>query len=174
MEIHIRDIKAGELETLGSLMVDVYANLDRFPTPAEQPAYYEMLKNIGAFTEKPNTRVLVALSADSEIAGGIVYFSDLRQYGSGGSATKEINASGIRLLAVRSDFRGAGKALTQACIDLARESGNQQILLHTTKAMQVAWGMYRRLGFVRSEDLDFVQGELPVYGFRLRLDAEVH
>jgi hypothetical protein len=29
--------------------------------------------------------------------------------------------------------------------------------------------MYERLGFVRSEDLDFMQGDLEVYGFRLRL-----
>jgi hypothetical protein len=27
--------------------------------------------------------------------------------------------------------------------------------------------MYENLGFKRSEDLDFMQGELPVFGFRL-------
>jgi hypothetical protein len=35
--------------------------------------------------------------------------------------------------------------------------------------MWIAWGLYERLGFERSEDLDFMQGELPVYGFRLSL-----
>jgi len=29
--------------------------------------------------------------------------------------------------------------------------------------------MYENLGFKRSEDLDFMQGELPVFGFRLLL-----
>lgn len=38
-----------------------------------------------------------------------------------------------------------------------------------TKAMQSAWSMYGKLGFVRSEDLDFSQQDLAVYGFRLQL-----
>ncbi len=174
MTIHIRDIKPEEFELLGKIMVDVYAGLEGFPTPDEQPDYYSMLKNIGAFTEKPDTQVLVALSPTSELLGGVVYFSDMRQYGSGGTATEEKHASGMRLLAVRRDRRrsGIGKALTEACIQLAKQSGNRQIILHTTQAMQVAWGMYERLGFKRSDDLDFLQEALPVFGFRLRFDAD--
>ena len=168
MRLELRDIKADEFDELGSIMVDVYRNLKGFPTPDEQPEYYQMLQNIGSFTTKPNTRVLVAISPEGKILGGVVYFSDMRQYGSGGSATKEKNASGMRLLAVRKDARGAGigKALTVACIDLARKSGNDQMILHTTESMQVAWGMYQKLGFKRSRDLDFMQGELQVFGFR--------
>jgi len=30
--------------------------------------------------------------------------------------------------------------------------------------------MYERMGFKRSEDLDFTQGELPVFGFRLLIE----
>ena len=37
--------------------------------------------------------------------------------------------------------------------------------------MQVAWGLYIRLGFARSEDLDFLQQGFPVFGFRLKLKA---
>lgn len=175
MNIQIREIKPEEFDALGTLMVDVYAGLDGFPTPSEQPEYYDMLRHIGLLNEKPNTKVLVALSDNGEILGGVVYFSDMAQYGSGGTATKEKNASGIRLLAVRKDIRrgGVGKALTMECIHLAKKSGNRQVILHTTKSMQIAWGMYERLGFARSEDLDFKQGELPVYGFRLNL-VSVH
>jgi hypothetical protein len=43
------------------------------------------------------------------------------------------------------------------------------LIIHSTMAMQTAWKMYERLGFKRSEDLDFMQGELPVFGFRLLL-----
>lgn len=64
---------------------------------------------------------------------------------------------------------GVGKALTGKCIELARNKGQSAVILHTTGAMQVAWGMYERLGFVRSADLDFMQGDLPVFGFRLAL-----
>jgi hypothetical protein len=44
-----------------------------------------------------------------------------------------------------------------------------QVVIHITMAMQTAWKMYNNLGFKRSEDLDFMQGGLPVFGFRLKL-----
>ncbi len=65
-----------------------------------------------------------------------------------------------------------GRALTLACLDLAREQGHAQVILHTTEAMRIAWGLYERLGFQRSEDLDFAQQGLPVFGFRHRLAQE--
>ena len=35
------------------------------------------------------------------------------------------------------------------------------------EAMKIAWGMYEKLGFKRSDDLYFLQKGLPVFGFRL-------
>ncbi|NNF16313.1 MAG: GNAT family N-acetyltransferase [Gammaproteobacteria bacterium] len=153
-------------------MCNVYSALPGFPSPTEQPAYYEMLINIGAFARKPDTEVLVALSAADELLGGVVYFGDMAEYGSGGSATQEQDASGVRLLAVSPAARsqGVGKALTHACIERARQRHHKHVVLHTTEAMQIAWGMYQRLGFERATDLDFMQEKLPVFGFRLRLE----
>ena len=169
----IRDIQRHEHDALGQLMVRVYSGLSGFPTPEEQPRYYEMLANIGQFTERPGVRVLVAVSAREEILGGVVYFADMAQYGSGGIASTIEDASGIRLLGVDPRFRGSGvgKALTAACIQLAHDAGHSQVILHTTSAMRVAWEMYERLGFVRAEELDFEQEGFPVYGFRLQLDG---
>jgi ribosomal protein S18 acetylase RimI-like enzyme len=171
MQLTIRDLRPEESDALGRLLVEVYSNLDGFPTPEEQPRYYELLANIGRFTEKRDTRVLVALSDEGELVGGVVYFGDMAEYGSGGTATMVKDASGIRLLGISPKFRamGAGRQLTNACIRLAQEKGHSQVILHTTQAMRIAWGLYERLGFERSEDLDFMQGELPVYGFRLSL-----
>ena len=172
-ELIIRDVEPSEFGALGRLMVDVYSHLDGFPTPADQPQYYEMLANIGRFSERPHARVLVARSPDGDLVGGVVYFGDMAQYGSGGIATSIRDASGIRLLGVDPRFRGAGagKALTEACIRLAREAGHAQVILHTTRAMGTAWTMYERMGFERAEDLDFEQQGFPVYGFRLSLHA---
>jgi ribosomal protein S18 acetylase RimI-like enzyme len=168
----IRDLRRDEHVALGELMVRVYASLDGFPAPHEQPRYYELLANIGQFTERPGARVLVAVTPQEELAGGVVYFGDMAQYGSGGIATNVKDASGIRLLAVDPRFRGSGtgKALTAECIRLARDAGHSQVILHTTAAMQTAWKMYERIGFVRAEELDFLQEGFPVYGFRLRLE----
>ncbi len=169
--LEIREVLRNEYELLGRLMIDVYSNLDGFPTQNEQPGYYEMLSNIGSFNAEKDTKVLVAITLEGELVGGVVYFADMVRYGSGGTATAVKNASGIRLLGVNSKSRGAGvgKALTNACIKLARDSGHSQVILHTTQAMQIAWDLYIKLGFERSQDLDFMQEELPVFGFRLWL-----
>ena len=78
------------------------------------------------------------------------------------------------MLVVDPAFRnaGAGKALTKACIRQARERGRAEVILHTTAAMRVAWTLYEKLGFVRAEELDFLQEGYPVYGFRLQLRAD--
>ena len=170
-EYTVRNAMPGEFEEIGKLMVQVYSRLDGFPKESEQPNYYKMLANIGEFTNKPGTELLVAASADDKIAGGVVYFSDMKYYGSGGTATKEQNASGFRLLAVDPLMRGEGigKLLTNECIRKAKDLKVYQVIIHTTMSMQTAWRMYENLGFKRSADLDFMQGELPVYGFRLLL-----
>lgn len=167
----IRNAVPEEFENIGKLMVEVYSHLDGFPKPFEQPEYYNMLANIGAFTNNPETELLVAISPDNKIAGAVVFLGDMKYYGSGGSATQEQNASGFRLLAVDPSTRGhgIGKLLTNECIKKAKNKKSNQLIIHTTSSMQTAWKMYENIGFKRSDDLDFIQGELPVYGFRLFL-----
>ena len=165
----IREIDKSEYQRLGELTVAVYSKLDGFPSAEEQPEYYERLSNIGTLNQQKHTKVLVALTEQNELVGGVVYYSDMSMYGSGGTATQELNASGIRLLSVDTSFRsmGIGKALTQECIKLAKLDGNNQVILHTTQAMKTAWGLYEKLGFKPSSDLDFSQQGFPVFGFRL-------
>ena len=169
--ITIREVQKSEYNQLGQLMIDVYSRLDGFPSQKEQPNYYEKLANIGVLNEQRDTKVLIAISSDTKILGGVVFFSDMAMYGSGGTATSEKDASGIRLLGIDPQFRnsGVGKALTHACIQMAKEAGHSQVILHTTQAMQVAWKMYQKIGFIRSTDLDFMQENLQVFGFRHKL-----
>lgn len=170
-EFTVRNASSEEFGEIGQMLVRVYSQLEGFPKETEQPEYYKMLANIGELTRKPETELLVAISGKGEIAGSVVYFSDMQYYGSGGTATQETNASGFRLLGVDPTFRGQGigKLLTMECVRRAREKQNTQVIIHTTKAMQTAWKMYEAIGFKRSEDLDFMQGELPVFGFRFKL-----
>ena len=168
-EIIVRNAKPHEFEALGKLLVRVYSALEGFPKESEQPQYYQLLYNIGEWTKKPSTELLIAVSPNGELLGGLVYFGNMKYYGSGGTATSEKNAAGFRLLGVDPSARGKGigKLLTNECIRKAREAKLSQVIIHSTKAMQTAWKMYEGMGFRRSEDLDFMQGELPVYGFRL-------
>jgi len=171
----IRNAVPSEFEKIGKLMVQVYSQLEGFPTELEQPNYYKMLANIGELTNKPETELLVAISSDEKIMGGVVYFSDMQYYGSGGIATKEQNASGFRLLAVDPLARGKGigKLLINECILKAKDKNHNEVIIHSTMAMQIAWKMYENLGFKRSKDLDFMQGELSVFGFRLLLKLQL-
>ena len=170
-EYVVRNARPDEFKRIGELMVKVYSQLEGFPKQDEQPNYYKMLANIGELTKNPSTELLVAVSEDGKITGGVVYFDDMLYYGSGGTATKEKDASGFRLLAVDPDVRGKGigKLLTLECIRKVEEKHQSKVVIHTTKAMQVAWKMYEKLGFKRAEDLDFMQEKLPVFGFRLIL-----
>lgn len=168
-QISIRNAHPSEFSVVGDIMVKVYAELKGFPTPQQQPAYYQMLANIGNLTNTPGTELLVAVDTDQRLLGGVVYFDDMKNYGSGGSATKEKHAAGFRLLAVDPQARGQGigKMLSKACISKAKQQKQTQLIIHTTDAMQVAWSMYEKLGFTRAPGLDFNQQGLPVYGFRL-------
>lgn len=170
MAITVRKALPQDFDAIGTLLVKVYSQLDGFPKPEEQPAYYQMLQNIGDLTQKPGVSLFVAFDG-TDLLGAVVYFADMSQYGSGGTATQEKDAAGFRLLAVEPNQRGRGigKILTQKCIDQARIDKLPQVVIHSTAAMKVAWGMYEKMGFQRSTDLDFMQQELPVYGFRLRL-----
>ncbi len=170
-EYKIRNAEPQEFPQIGKLLINVYAQLEGFPKESEQPDYYSMLANVGELTNKPQTEILVATSEDNRIVGAVVYFNDMKYYGSGGAATHEKNSAGFRLLAVDASERGhgVGKILTMECINKAKKEGKQQLIIHTTKAMQTAWNMYEKLRFNRSEDLDFLQGELQVYGFRMYL-----
>jgi DNA-binding MarR family transcriptional regulator/GNAT superfamily N-acetyltransferase len=167
----VRNAKKEEFERIGELLVEVYSALKGFPKIDEQSEYYDMLRNVGALTQNPNIEILVAVSELGHIGGAVVYFNDMKDYGSGGTATQEKNACGFRLLGVDANTRGygLGKILTKYCIEKGLKSTSKTMVIHTTNSMKLAWGMYERLGFKRADDLDFMQGKLPVFGFRLKL-----
>lgn len=170
-KITLRNADKGEFKEIGELMVSVYSQLEGFPKQTEQPGYYQMLLQVGELTRKPGTEIIVAAADSHQILGAVVNFSDMQYYGSGGTATQEKDSGGFRLLAVDTQARGLGigKSLTLECIRRAKSKKLKQVVIHTTKAMEPAWKMYEKIGFQRSEDLDFMQGQLPVFGFRLKL-----
>lgn len=91
-------------------------------------------------------------------------------------ATAPSSEPELRLLAVSPDAQGqgVGAALVGECARRAREAGARALGLHTSRSMETAMRLYRRLGFTRAPDLDFQPpGAERVEGFRLRLDRPV-
>ena len=168
----IRQANPDEYNALGRLTVQIYRCLPGMPKETEQPQYYDMLNDVKSRAQRPTLQILVAVATDGELLGGVTFVGNMRHYDAGGTAQTYADCSGIRLLAVKPEARGhgVGKALTRTCIQIAAEQGSRGVILHTTNAMQIAWGMYLRMGFSRSPDLDFNQGNLPVFGFQLVLD----
>lgn len=166
-----REANRAEFTPLGTLMVQVYAALEGFPSEEQQPDYYQKLRDVEVFTSFPKAKVFVAVSEGGAVDGGVVYFGDTAYYGAGGEAVKKQNAAAFRLLAVNPEIRGKGlgKQLIQCCMDQARKEEHTYMIIHSTKTMMTAWKMYERMGFERFEEIDFLQGKLHVYGFRLAL-----
>ena len=167
----IRSARPHEYGELGRMTAEVYQALPGMPAESEQPGYYAMLREVAARADTPTVKILVAAGPDGLLLGGVTFIGDMEYYNSGGSASSNKNCSGIRLLAVKPEARGmgVGTALTGACLKAARRLGSRQVILHTTKSMKNAWRMYQKMGFFQSKDLDFMQGELEVFGLRFGL-----
>ena len=133
-----------------------------------------LAETMGAFMENTKSGKLFhsyPVNDKGEVVGAVVDFTDMSSYGSGGTATSEKNAAGFRLLAIDPAFqgRGVGRLLSQFCIDRTKELNIPRLLIHSTESMKIAWGLYERLGFQRYENLDFMQGNLEVFGFQMQL-----
>lgn len=169
--ITIRKAKLEEFEKVGAILVDVYSLLEGFPNKEVHPTYYEYLQNVGPLSMEQPIELIVAVSETDKILGCVVFYHDVKYYNSGGIVTQQKNCCGFRLLAVTPKARGLGigKNLTNYCIDKAKSSTSEYLIIHTTNAMKIAWKMYDRMGFKRAQDLDFSVGELEVFGFRFSL-----
>lgn len=110
--IIIRNAKPSEFCAVGNLMVEVYSQIEGFPSIEELPEYYSLLRNVGDLTNTPSIELLVAL-VNNKIAGAVVYFSNMNDCVTEGAAKLEKNASGFRLLTVSSNYRklGIGKSM---------------------------------------------------------------
>lgn len=164
----MRDLSPSEFRALGQLTKDTYPQPKGLPTPEQQPD--GVLAEFSDYANRKSVRVLVACTDDGELLGGVAYFGEMTEYVPDCAVTNARGASGIRLLGVTPAAcrRGIGKALTCACIQLARAAGQREVILHTTHPRKVA-SLYEGFAFERSKALDFTQGDQLVRGFRLQL-----
>ncbi len=109
--------------------------------------------------------VLVAIDG-GEVIGGVTYVP-----GPGNPYAEDLRdgEAGIRMLAVApsAQGRGAGRALTVACIARAQAAGAHGIALHSTEWMTPAHRLYESLGFVRTPARDLTFPDLTILSFVL-------
>jgi GNAT superfamily N-acetyltransferase len=172
MPFEIRLAGASDIEPARAVLRAAYMEYEHsFPAENWQPYLNDILDLEGRAAE---SELLVAAS-DGRVVGCVSYFPP------GAKASYPTDTfsehwpsdwAAFRLLAVDPSVRGtgAGKALTLACIERAREQGAPVLGLHTTEPMSVARAMYERLGWRREAHYDFRPGPgVLVQAYRLDL-----
>src|SRR5438445_2080322 len=146
--MEIREVRAGEYERAGQIVVDAYRSVPNFPLDEDYAAELASVER-----RAKEAMVLVAVAGD-ELVGCVTYVPD---DGSPLAELLENDEAGVRMLATAASRwgRGIGEALVVACIDRAVSAGRRALLLHSATQMEAAHRLYERLGFVRAPERDW-------------------
>ena len=144
--MEIRDATTEEFAAVGELVFEVYRTI--IPGLDE---YADELRDVAG---RIAAGVLVWVAeVDGELAGTVSYVPGPGPY----AEFDDPAGAGIRMLAVLPAFqgRGIGEALVRTCLDRARTDGRERVYLDTTRWMDAAQRLYKRMGFERRPELDW-------------------
>ncbi len=150
MAIEIREARPDEHAALGEIVVEAYRQLGALEGDEE---YAAELRDVP--TRARTAVVLVATDAETGRPVGCATYVP----GTASPLAEELGPgeASIRMLAVdpAAAGRGAGTALTEACIARARVDGFDRVVLHSLPMMEGAQRIYRRLGFRHVPERDW-------------------
>ncbi len=162
----IRDSQPEELDDISLLLRDSYQQYQNFIPTKRWKLYLEDIMDVQSRIGESD---LIVAELDHRLAGCVTLYMD------GSKSFADAWPEGwavVRLLAVHPDFRGkcVGHALMKECVNRCRQANIKVIGLHTTEIMEVARGMYERMGFVRVPEYDFHPAPgITVMAYRLQL-----
>jgi GNAT superfamily N-acetyltransferase len=163
----LRDARPDELDAVARLLRDAYMEYRKDLPPEAWEGYLaDMMDVRGRLGEAE----LIVAEQDGELAGTVTLYPESRGSPQDGWP---MGWAGVRLLGVHPSWRGRGigRALMDECTRRCRERGVRTIGLHTTVMMEVARGMYERMGFVRVPEYDFhPRPGVVVMAYRLNLN----
>jgi GNAT superfamily N-acetyltransferase len=115
-----------------------------------------MAAGIGNMSALAGSGEIIVAERDDAIIGAVAYIPPHAPKAEFFDPTWPI----IRMLVVdpRARGMGAGRALTDACLDRARRDDSSVIALHTSPIMSVALPMYLRMGFTKLKDAPPIRG----------------
>jgi ribosomal protein S18 acetylase RimI-like enzyme len=164
MPLEVRPVRRAEYDALADLTVAAYRALR---SDWDLGSYADELADVEALAAA--AEVLVSVD-DGEVIGGVTFVP-----GPGNPYAEDLREgeAGIRMLAVSpaAQGKGAGRALTLACIERARAVGAMGVALHSTAWMTVAHRLYESLGFVRTPSRDLTYPDVEILSFVLSFDA---
>ena len=152
--LSIRDARNEELDRIAQMIRDAYSE---YATQMGLERWERYSKDIMDLPSRMAISELIVAEDPGRLLGAVTYYPHTKQttplrWPPGWAA--------IRLLAVAPEGRGRGigRALMEECLRRSRERGSVGMGLRTTELMTVAQGMYQRMGFLRTPDLDDQSG----------------
>jgi ribosomal protein S18 acetylase RimI-like enzyme len=163
--MEVRDIRPGEEAEAGRVTRLAY---EEFVDPGD-PDWGGYLDHVGDVVGRAaSVPVLVAVEGGRVLGSATLETEDAGM----GDDPVEPGTANLRMLGVDPEARGrgVGRALVDACLDLARRQGKRAVTLHTTSDMKVAHRLYESMGFARDPARDWqVAEDFMLYAFRLNL-----
>jgi ribosomal protein S18 acetylase RimI-like enzyme len=163
----IRDARSAERSAVRELTLRAYAEYARIMDPVTW-AGLEGAIHAALDSDAPAERI-VADDHGTLIGSVFLFPPAAKAYG---EMLAELSWPEVRLVSVAPEARGRGvaRALMDECLRRARSSGAKAIGLHTSRSMQAAMQMYKRMGFVRVPEFDHQPpGSELVEAYRLEL-----
>jgi ribosomal protein S18 acetylase RimI-like enzyme len=165
--VRLRDARDEDLAAVRALTLQAYSE---YAGVMEPSAWAGLEQAVRRTVESDSDAERIVAEHEGRIVGSVMLFPpSTSTYGGSVEAPPWPE---LRLLAVSPEARGmgVGRLLVDECVRRARASGATELGLHTSKSMDTAIGMYRRMGFVRAPEHDFQpEGAELVEGYRLRL-----
>lgn len=168
-DVRLRDARDDDRAAVSALTLEAYG---QYAERMDDEAWAELEAALrrALASDDPAVERIVA-ERGGRIVGSVMLFPPAADVY--GGFTGALSWPELRLLAVSPAARGIGlgRALVEECVRRARESGASELGLHTSRSMEVAVGMYERMGFVRAPEHDFQPaGAELVTAYRLPLD----
>lgn len=152
VSVSVRRARPDEFEALGEITAGAYVDDGLLSADTDTP-YLGVLRDVA--DRALTAEVLVAVDGNGAVLGGVTFVAGPGPY----ADLARPDEAEFRTLAVAGTSRGqgVGEALVQACIARARAiEGCARLVISTQPSMASAGRLYRRLGFVRIPDRDWM------------------
>ena|SRR5690242_17609165 len=151
----IRNATVAEFDQASAVLLTAYREYKPDPLPPEWAGVWkDYWHEIGAVHARADEAQLIVAAIGDRIAGTITFYADASR---SNVIAWPAGWAVIRLLGVSPAWRrrGIGRALTEECMNRARQQGAPAVGLHTDSRMPVAQRLYAQLGFRRAPELDY-------------------
>lgn len=169
MELNYRKGNLEDKEKLQALGILSYSQHQHAMTPENWNKYNSFMSNPDTFTNLMSTSTCFLCEYENEIIGMAFLVSN-------GHPTEMFDEkwSYIRMVGVNPKFNGKGiaKKLTEMCINLAIETKENYIALHTSEFMNAARHIYEGFGFKIVRELSRYDKKYWIYLLELNKNGK--